>query len=56
METLLTGVANVTTTVLDVVGSVATEITEQPLLLLVAVGLPVVSFGAGMLIRLFHRA
>ena len=56
METLLAGVSNVTTTVLDVVGNVATEITEHPLLLLVAVGLPVVSFGTGLLIRIFHRA
>ena len=55
METLLTNISNVTTTVTDTAGSFATLVTEQPLLLLFCVGLPVVSFGAGMLLMLFHR-
>ena len=52
---ILDEVGTVTNTVLDVVGSTAQTIINNSLLLLVAVGLPVVSFGAGMLIRLFRR-
>ena len=52
---ILDEVGVVTSTVLDVSGSVAQMINNTPLLLLMAVGLPVVSFGTGLLIRIFKR-
>lgn len=52
---ILDDVGTVTSTVLDVTGSVAQTISNTPLLLLMAVGLPVVSFGTGLLIRIFKR-
>lgn len=55
MSELLTGVTDVMTTVTSVLSSMSSTIVSTPLLLLSAVGLPVVSFGVGLLIRVLHR-
>lgn len=56
MSTILASVSTVSTTVFTLVGNVAETIAGNPLLTLTAIALPVISFGAGMLIRLIRRA
>ena len=55
MAAILSSVSTVATTVFTLVGNVAETIAGNPLLTLFAIAVPVISFGAGMLIRLIHR-
>ena len=56
MAEILSGVTDLMTTVGSVLSTMATTITDTPLLSLTAIGIPVVSFGVGLLIRVMHRA
>ena len=52
---ILSSIGTVTDTVIETSNSFATLIIEHPLLLLMSAALPVVSFGAGMLLMLFKK-
>lgn len=52
MAELLTAVSSVVTSALGWVTSVASTITEEPLLLLFCVGVPLVGLGVGLIKRL----
>lgn len=52
MATLLTSVGEVFTSAIGWVGTVATTITEQPVLLMFCVAVPLVGLGVGMFKRL----
>ena len=56
MTELLAGVTEAFPIITSVVTGIANTIVETPILMLGAVILPVVSFGTGLLIRVFHRA
>ena len=55
MTELLANVGDVYNSLSFVVTSVAETIASTPMLLLFAVALPLVSFGAGLLLRVLHR-
>ena len=52
MEALITSVSTVFTAAIGWVGTVASTITEQPILLLSCVGIPLCGLGVGMFKRL----
>lgn len=54
MTALLTSVGEVFTQVISWVGTVATTITGQPVLLLFCVAVPLCGLGVGMFSRLLH--
>ncbi len=54
MTELLTSVTSVFTSAIGWVGTVASTITEQPVLLLFCVGVPLCGLGVGMFSRLLH--
>ncbi len=54
MEALLTSVGSVFTSAIGWVGTVASTITGQPVLLLFCVGVPLCGLGVGMFGRLIH--
>lgn len=54
MEALLTSVGSVFTSAVGWVGTVASTITGQPVLLLFCVGVPLCGLGVGMFGRLIH--
>jgi len=54
MEALLTSVGSVFTSAVGWVGTVASTITGQPVLLLFCVGVPLCGLGVGMFSRLIH--
>lgn len=54
MEALLTSVGSVFTSAIGWVGTVASTITGQPVLLLFCVGVPLCGLGVGMFSRLIH--
>ena len=54
MEALLTSVGSVFTSAVGWVGTVASTITGQPVLLLFCVGVPLCGLGGGMFSRLIH--
>lgn len=54
MEALLTSVGSVFTSAIGWVGTVASTITGQPVLLLFCVGVPLCGLGVGMFSRLLH--
>ena len=54
MTELLAAVTSVCTSVVGWVGTVATTITEEPVLLLFCVAVPLCGLGVGMFSRLLH--
>ena len=54
MTELLAAVTSVFTSVVGWVGTVATTITEEPVLLLFCVAVPLCGLGVGMFSRLLH--
>lgn len=54
MAALLTSVGDVFTSAIGWVGTVASTIAAQPILLLCCVGVPLCGLGVGMFTRLFH--
>ena len=54
MEALITAVTSVFTAAIGWVGTVASTITGQPVLLLFCVGVPLCGLGVGMFGRLIH--
>lgn len=54
MTELLAAVTSVFTSAVDWVGTVATTITEEPVLLLFCVAVPLCGLGVGMFSRLLH--
>ena len=54
MEALITAVTSVFTAAIGWVGTVASTITGQPVLLLFCVGVPLCGLGVGMFSRLIH--
>ena len=52
MEALITSISSVFTAAIGWVGTVATTIGEQPILLLACVGVPLCGLGVGMFKRL----
>lgn len=54
MEALLTAVSSVFTSAVGWVGTVASTITGQPVLLLFCVAVPLCGLGVGMFSRLLH--